>query len=862
MHTKLQGHLLAPMPVFLCFLCLSFIFCVTSSASPPSQNQEEPTIERPQKKPPRWWSREELEEKLSQGFIQGKMLERFLAGPMKGQEEIVFAIRIPGRDHWYVSFGNYAAPLREPRERAYKVEDGLIWGYGEGAMLCRMDLRTGKVKVLFDDPSGGIRDPQLHYDGKKILFSYRKGGTHPYHLYEIDTNGQNLTQLTDGPDDDIEPTYCPDGTIVFGSSRCKRFVNCWHTRVASLYRCDADGKNVRMLSSNNDHDNTPWMLPDGQILYMRWEYVDRSQVHYHHLWIMNPDGTQQMVYYGNLHPGIAMLDAKPIPGSDKIVVSFSPGHGRSEHLGKIVVVSPKLGPDNEELAVREVTPGSSWRDPYAYDEHAFIAAENLDRFCVVDSNDGYKVQRIYELPKEFTEYGFAVHEPRPIRSRPRERIIPDRTDLTKATGELMLQNIYVGRKMANVKPGTIKKLLVLRQLPKPVNFSGGMEPLTIGGSFTMAEVLGTIPVEPDGSAYAKVPALQSLFLVALDEQNRSVKRMHSFLTLEPGEQSSCIGCHEERTQAPLVTEQLPLAMTRRPDTIKPIEGVPSILDFPRDVQPILDRLCVECHNSDRTEGRVNLSGDKTPRYTMSYWAMRHHQLVVDARNRPTSNYDPYTFGSGASKLLKYLDGSHYDAKATPHELDVIRLWLDSSATYPGTYAALNSGDSMVYLDQAILHGSCAECHLKDTKDRYGKPIKLWTFGPTHGTPNRGIISNLSQPEKSLLLRAPLAKEAGGLERCGKVIWSDKSASDYKAFLASLQSAKKRLDQDKRFDMPGFRPNKHYIREMQNYGFLPKDLGPTETFDIYEVEKRYFDSWFFDPQTKSTGKPKDEKKELN
>ncbi|MCH8922085.1 MAG: hypothetical protein IIA67_02915, partial [Planctomycetes bacterium] len=164
-------------------------------------------------------------------------------------------------------------------------------GFGEGGRLCRLNLRTGKLKVLLDDPKGGVRDPQVYYDAKKILFSYRKGGTQTYHLYEINVDGTGLAQLTDGPDDDIEPTYLPDGGIMFGSSRCRRFVNCWFSRVATLYRCDGDGKNLRMISSNNDHDNTPWMLPDGRVLYMRWEYVDRSGVHFHHLWTVNPDGT-------------------------------------------------------------------------------------------------------------------------------------------------------------------------------------------------------------------------------------------------------------------------------------------------------------------------------------------------------------------------------------------------------------------------------------------------------------------------------------------------------------------------------------------------------------------------------------------
>ena len=173
--------------------------------------------------------------------------------------------------------------------------------------------------------------------------------------------------------DDIEPTYLPDGDIVFVSTRCKRWVNCWLTQVAIMYRCDANGQNIRPISSNNEQDNTPWPLPDGRLLYTRWEYADRSQVHYHHLWAANPDGTAQMTWYGNFHPGTVMIDAKPIPGSDKVVASFSPGHGQREHAGQLTIVDPSAGPDAQAFA-RPVSHGNQFRDPWAFSENCFMAA--------------------------------------------------------------------------------------------------------------------------------------------------------------------------------------------------------------------------------------------------------------------------------------------------------------------------------------------------------------------------------------------------------------------------------------------------------------------------------------------------------
>ncbi len=136
-------------------------------------------------------------------------------------DEIVFAQRVSGRDHWYGNFGHYCDD--SPYTNAALLQrDGRRFAFGEGARLCRFNLRTGKLHVLLNDPRGGIRDPNVHYDATKILFSYRPGDSEAYHLYEINVDGSGLRQLTDGEDNDIEPVYLPDGDIMFCSSRCHR----------------------------------------------------------------------------------------------------------------------------------------------------------------------------------------------------------------------------------------------------------------------------------------------------------------------------------------------------------------------------------------------------------------------------------------------------------------------------------------------------------------------------------------------------------------------------------------------------------------------------------------------------------------
>ena len=742
-----------------------------------------------------------------------------------GVNEIIFAARqVDGDGHWYANFSYWSS---NPKRTLYHP----------GGRLCRMNVKTGKVVCLINDATGGVRDPQMHYDGKKILFSYRKGGQPYYHLYEINIDGTGLRQITSGKFDDIEPAYLPSGDIVFCSSRANRFVQCYFVRVATVHRCKPDGTGIRMLSANLEQDNTPWVLPDGRILHQRWEYIDRSQVQYHHLWTMNPDGTNQAVYYGNMHGGVVMIDAKPIPGTEKVIVSFSPGHGRKEHAGMMTVVDPRKGPDDKKMAVR-INNDGSLRDPYPVSETCYLAARDTDIRVLDDKGNSYQ---LYDLPKEWVIGPMKVHEPRPLRARKREQLIPDRVNPAMATGTVMLQDVYIGRNMKGVKRGDIKKLLVLEALPKPVNFSGGMEPLTIGGSFTMERVLGTVPVETDGSASFELPALRSLFFVALDENDLSVKRMQSFMTVQPGERLSCVGCHEERgtTAPPGVRSK---AMLRAPSKIKPIAGVPDIYDFPRDIQPILDKHCLPCHGPTKTAkggpfaGKALLDGGRESMYSHSYRTMNQFRLVADGRNG-AGNRPPRTIGSSASKLMKLIDGSHHKAKVSPREKTIIRLWIETAATYPGTYAALGTGRSggVGRLPKSAA-AKCGKCH---------KPLRF----------DMGRMVNLSDPEKSLILTLPLNGMTRKTKKNGKTVeelvkgFKSKKDPLYQELLTEITKAKARLDKIKRFDMPGFRPNVHYVREMKRYGVLPADFDiENDPVDPYKTDRAYWKSLWYKPRT--------------
>ncbi|MBT4817732.1 MAG: PQQ-binding-like beta-propeller repeat protein [Lentisphaerae bacterium] len=760
---------------------------------------------------------------------------------------VVFAMRkVDGDGHWYANFG---WDSRNPDRRYYH----------DHGTLSVLDLQTGELTHLVEDKKGGVRDPQLHYSGTKILFSYRKGGQPFYRLHEIGVDGKDLRQLTSGDFNDIEPTYLPDGGIAFCSSRCNRYVNCWFTHVAIIHRCDADGRNIRPLSCNIEQDNTPWVLPDGRIIYQRWEYIDRSRVRFHHLWTMNPDGTNQQVYYGNMHPGTVMIDAKPIPGTRKTVAAFCPGHGKKEHEGHVTIVDPAKGPDDKSMAKR--VSDRMYRDPFPLSEDLFLVTRN-EEMGLLAGNGEYTT--LWKMPARYKREKLWLHEPRPIQGREREPVIPSKISLEEKTGTMMLENVYIGRNMKGVKKGDIRKLLIMEALPKPVNFSGQMEPISMGGTFTLNRVLGTVPVEADGSAHFELPALRSVFFVALDENDISVKRMQSFTTVQPGERLSCVGCHEERAGGPpIVREGMARAMRRPASEIKPIPGnLPDVYDFPRDIQPILDKYCLKCHDVKQhgtytdngkekpcgpLSGGISLAGDRGQIFSHAYANLTMLRQFTDGRDG-NANKAPRAIGTAAAPLLAKISGNHQGVQVTAREKDIVRLWIESSAVYAGTYAALGTG--MVRRSTKI-PAKCNACHKSDELDQQYPGLK--GGGKPYGNPNvvkfnRQTLLNLSRPEYSRLLLAPLSITAGGYgiceEKSGTPVLTSRDAPEYRSLLVQIDRNRRVLDQIKRFDMPEFRPNRHYVREMKRYGILPEDHQGTDPIDTYQVDETYWRSFWY------------------
>ncbi|NLY01496.1 MAG: hypothetical protein GXY83_35840 [Rhodopirellula sp.] len=838
------------------------------------------------------------------------MLNAFLDAGMP--DEVLFAVRKPSIDgHWYANIAYYSTDQCKT-----------TFPMNSGGKLCIYNARTRQVRTIFEDPEGNIRDPQIHYDAEKLVFAYLPKGKRHYSLYEIRLDGSGLKQLTgQGEDvvagmentevysppgwDDFEPTYLPDGRIIFCSTRANRYVQCWMTQVATLYQCDADGSNLRALSANVEHDNTPWVLSNGQVAYMRWEYVDRFHMGYHHLWSMNPDGTRQMVLYGNQINHGTILAPKPVPGSPKLVVTWSPGHGRREHYGKIALIDPRLGPDAPQ-GVEYISKGDIHCDPWAFGENRFLAA-NKTTIELVDRQGETEV--LYRLPDELAKAGYWIGEPRPVMKQPRPPVIADHTDPSADYGTLALANVYQGRRMQGVEPGTIKNLLIYEVLPKPINYAGAMSEMSAGGTFSVERLIGTVPVSEEGSAYFKLPPLRSFLFLAMDEKGHCVKRMHSFTSVMPGERTTCIGCHERRTESPSAADhdQLVRVLRTRPVDPEPVAGVPEIFDFARDIQPILDKHCLECHNHDREEGGFNISGHWGPLYPIGYIQMSWRQLFGDNRiilpysEHSKSNFGPYEIGSGSSRLLKLIEQRHEGVDMPEGEQKIIRHWLDAGANHAGTYAVNSHGTIGYYLHSInvrndkdwpetqamvdVMNRRCDRCHAPTEKEKqigtYKLPAHFYaryyppdefqknryvahTMSEDGGRFNRHLIYNLSYPELSKAARAPLAKQAGGLGVCqaksGEPVFEDKNDPDYRAIVAAVARGRKHIvEENNRFSMINPSPNngencpvryvprRDYAREMIRYGVLPVDHDFDSSVDPFEMDKAYWKTFWYVPK---------------
>jgi len=629
-----------------------------------------------------------------------------------------------------------------------------------GSVLCllEMDGIYGKTRILLEDRTGAIRDPAVSYDARTLLFARKKAlNEDDYHIYAMEMETGKIRQITSGLGvADYEPAWLPNGDIVFASTRCVQTVDCWWTEVSNIYTCDSEGRFLRRLGVDQVHAIYPTVLDDGRILYTRWDYNDRGQIFPQALFQMNMDGTGQTEFYGNnsWFP-TTLAHARGIPGSHKVVCIFT-GHHATQ-AGKLGLIDPALGRQENQGAqliapIRE-TPaeridaygqrGELFQYPYPLNEREFLVAyapEGWEEGRRGDARFGiYYVDLDGRRELLVEDEKLPCHQPVPVAPRPLPPVRPGTVDYRQKTGVFYLQDVYAGPGLAGVPRGVIKKIRVIglefRAAGIGNNHSRGpgggaliSTPIAIGnGSWDVKVLLGDATVYDDGSASFVVPARTPLYFQALDEKGRAVQTMRSWSTLQPGEIASCVGCHEHKNTAP---PALPtIAQRRGPQELAPFYGPARGFSFQREIQPILDARCVNCHQ-DRDEARklmqskynskpsgtpnaqraFSLSGAGNPdRMARRQWSDAYLMLtasVPDAQGAYIGNVNgqwvrwigsqsvpgmlpPYYSGSTKSPLMDILEKGHYGVVLVREELEKIACWIDLFVPFCGDYEEAN-----------------------------------------------------------------------------------------------------------------------------------------------------------------------------
>ncbi|MCF7674001.1 MAG: SUMF1/EgtB/PvdO family nonheme iron enzyme [Akkermansiaceae bacterium] len=552
-----------------------------------------------------------------------------------------------------------------------------------------------------------VGDLKLDFSGDKMLFSMP--GTHGrWQVWELKADGSGLRQVTPGDEPDVDnydPCYLPDGRMLFTSTRGFAGVPCvgGGNQVANICKMNADGTGIRQLCFDQDQNWCPTVLNDGSVLYTRWEYSDTPHYFTRILFRMNPDGSGQMSYYGsNSYWPNSFFYAKPVPGHPTKLVSVISGHHGVPRMGELIVFDPAQArfeadgvvqriPGNSQEVKPVIADGlvdGSWPKflhPYPLSEKYFLVSCQPTQ----GSKWGIYLVDVFDnmtLIKELD--GYVLFEPIPLRATTRPPVIPDRIDLTKKDATVYLADIYAGPGLKGVPRGTVKKI----RLYEPhfgYQGMGGHINIGIDGPWDVHRILGTVPVEADGSASFKVPANTPVAVQPLDAEGKAIQLMRSWYTAMPGESFSCNGCHD--TSNALPPGKPALASLRQPSTIEPWYGPARGFSFKREVQPVLDKYCVGCHQP----GAQPVNGQAVPdftakkdngdrNFTPSYIAL--HPFV--RRPGPESDYhllNPLEYHADTSELVQMLKRGHHNVKLDAEAWDRIVTWIDLNVPDHGTW---------------------------------------------------------------------------------------------------------------------------------------------------------------------------------
>jgi len=772
-------------------------------------------------------------------------------------------------------------PLDISHVYVYHVE-----GFRPGGGLYIYSADTDETKCLFDAGKGMITTADLSYDGKEVAFALRRGGhvaSNPvahiedisyykdeksnYQVFKIGIDGKGLKQLTTGKFNNLDPCWLPDGEIGFISDRKPAYAYCYVVTSPVLYRMESDGSKQIRLSANYLMDFTPSVLNDGRIVYTRWEYVDRPACPIQSLWAIKPDGTGLSAYYGNrvISPG-TFMDAQPIPGTNQVIATATNHNGPCR--GGIVAIDPSKGANAPE-AVRNLTPeiniyahrigggpwGNGMLDTRVRGQYEKPFAISAKRFLV--SKGGTIQLRDFDanaISVISPEGGMGWYCPMPVRKTKLPPLLfgsiaalPKDGSVSGAWATMYMQDVYNGLE-PHVKRGQIKQIAVIQEIEKSTHSpqnnrrpdGRGMRNIAVfgfqfplvscGATYAPKKVWGFADVQKDGSAAFKVPSEVPIYFLALDAEGRALQRMRSFTHLMPGEVQGCVGCHADRNSvASSGPKLMATAVRRKPQELKPPAWGVKGFSYQEVVQGVFDRNCLKCHNERKQSGNVDLTGDMTDFFNVSYDILARtgtqserrwirHGSPSGAKYDKVRGMSPYTewiwtingaganvleikpmrWGSPASKLAENIRTGHPDKKGKPRvnvpaaDRKRVYLWIDLNVPYYGTSssnhkARLGSRRMMPQALNATLRDvasrRCASCHKK------GVPRKFYT--------------RVMKPQNNNFLLAPLAKSAGGTEKCGKAIFKSTDDPDYRKIMKTFEPIAELLRKRPRADMKNF-----------------------------------------------------------
>lgn len=582
----------------------------------------------------------------------------------------------------------------------------------------------GKLTTVFRPDGNGSRfvgDVDLHFDADRLLLSMPgRNGRWQVHELDIDAAGRpgelrELPLIIEPDVDNYDACYLPDGNIIFCSTAPFVGVPCvtGASHVCHLYLWQRAFGAIRRLTFEQDHDWCPTVLDNGRVLYLRWEYSDIPHFASRILFHLNPDGTGQMAYYGsNSYWPNSMFYARPVPNDATKFVAIVSGHHDVPRMGELVLFDTARGRFEANGVVQRI-PGHGQRvEPILRDGLVrdswpkFLHPYPLsDKYLVVSAKPtptsrwGIYLVDVFDNMLRLAEVpGYALLEPIPLRKTPRPPAIPDRVQSDRKDALVYLADVYVGDGLKGVPRGTVKALRLITYHFAYHGMGGQVNRVGLDGPWDIKRVLGTVPVEPDGSAMFRVPANTPISIQPLDAEGKAMQLMRSWLTAMPGEVLSCVGCHEH--QNTVVPARQTIASSRPPSEIAPWYGPTRGFSFKRDVQPVLDVYCVGCHNGQKQPDGTELADlrarpaihppapaqaySQGTTFSPSYLALRSFvrspSIESDMHLLP-----PYEFHADTTELVQMLAGGHHGVTLDAEAWDRLITWIDLNTPAHGTW---------------------------------------------------------------------------------------------------------------------------------------------------------------------------------